>query len=235
MAYTRYLIPFSTTGGLSVSNAVKRFVQDLVATVPNLSIYDEPDNNTTILRLTNTDYCYMKVAAISSSYMRLYWGIGPTVANGSDDGNTQVTATVKYTEVVVSDHLMFFCKARSTSFYFGRLTSALDSSEIDVYGWGSVIRNAVSDSTYADLSFSVPTLGSAQLAALEYGEYYLGEGTCYGNIQTNAKAPWLHLGHGPYYLGGNPSPSTGVYRDSAGNAFYYMGSNNVAWRIAAES
>ena len=238
MVYIRYLIPFSNVGVSGNGEAAKRFTEQLVSTVPNLSIYDVTVDRVgaydAVLRITDTDYCYCRVdASTYPGYINFRFGIGPSVSNGTDSGNVQISSSDKFMEVVAADSLTFFVFAGNGVMFSGHLVSAVDGSDIEVYGFGGgTIRHPVSDSAYDNMSASIPPLGSAQLTVMAYGEYYLGEGVCYGNTEETAKAPWLHEGHGPYYIGGNPSPSRGVYKDALGNAFFSIGSNNYAWRIA---
>ena len=243
MSYTRYTFLVSTAGGVSAGAAVKNFVHSLIATVPNLSLYDEPtDTDNTyeaIIRITNTDYCYMNVylrPSSSSRYLKLSWGTGSTVQNGSNDGDSLVNTTGLTVEVVNSDGVLIFRKGSKLPFWFGHITSAVDQSSHEFYGWSNssgspTVRHPVSDSAAEQFSFTIPAIGSNQASALDSGEYYLGEGVLYGNTANTIKAPYLINGNGPYFMNGNPEPSIGVYDDHRGNAFYHCGYNNFAMRL----
>lgn len=232
MAYTEYV--FSKQASSAYGTATKELTEDIVATVPGLSI-------STINSDTEAAYsadiaisgCSNVAIRIYNSSTSIFIRVGANL-----DGSANVSYYTQ-SQTVNTGFTTRFCLSAGMTFIrhggvlvIGRLAATLDDSEIEIFGSGSAgnLRQGTGNKTYSTMTVVAPSISTQQAATLPANTIFLGEGIVAPDNAYAVSGPYLLNGHGPYGLRASATMPAGVII-SNGREYFYLSAATLAWRI----
>lgn len=232
MAYSEYVFTHAAASGSSTAGkATKELVADLVSQVPTLSIISEGkdtdawyDANLSIAECSN-----LKLRIHNNNSTTFHFVCGANLSGTSEiayyDKTLSLTSNVTI-RLLISDGMYFFKSLAS----FGRLTSIVDGSKIQVYGPGDITRVAIGGTSYASITTAVPSISTAQANTLPANTAFLAEGVMSTDSNAAIKAPYGLNGRGPYSFASASSFAVGSVI-SNGTDYFYRYATGLAIRV----
>ena len=231
MAYSEYVFTHAAASSSTAGKATKELVADLVSQVPTLSIINV-DNDTNAwytATLSIAECSNLKLKIHNNNSTTFHFVCGANLSGSADsayyDKTLSLTSNVTI-RLLISDGMYFFNSLAS----FGRLTSMVDGSKIQVYGPGDITRVATGGTSSANITTAVPSITTTQANTLPANTAFLAEGVMSTDSNAAIKAPYVLNGHGPYSFASASSFAVGSVI-SNGTDYFYRYATGLAIRV----